>query len=444
MSTSTLKKSSDGLSKSWEVQSSLKPFYSGSKIDIHQNQINNSNGIGSGSSGGGQFGCLFNETLSIVDLETLAVKTNVLNEATPTSNTNNTNTNDGEVVHEGVTCFCLLPGKEEVVVAMASTYVLKHIHIGIASTSSTAVSNGSNAGTTGSGVSVIRTIKGHQMPILAMECDTTGSILATGSSDRIVRVFDIARGYCTHTFRNHSDIISIVRFIPSISMNSTNSDSDSDANNIDICSASDDKSIQIHNLGSNTQSEAFYEHMATPTCISLASSASVPELQLLASSGRDKVINLYAVQSSSTFTSNSSSSSKNKSKHMDNSVNKYTFIKTILMKTDELEAISFISMTKNTTNSSSKSKSNSKPSTKSDNCVECILAAGGSCGTLKIISIVYSTNDCVEYHLNYEYSLHTLLVQQIQYIPSIDELLVTTATPRSCGWMRLVRTVSGN
>lgn len=366
---STLKKSSDGLSRSWEVQSSLKPFYGGSKIDISCDVASNS----------GLFGCIFNETLSIVDLETLAVKTNVLNE----SNSDK----DSDIEQEGVTCFCLLPNKETVMVAMASTYVLKHMHIG------------------SSGVSVIRTIKGHQMPILAMECDASGSLLATGSSDRIVRVFDIAGGFCTHTFREHTDIISIVRFIPSIvNIIGSRGEGDTsvlvDANNIDLCSASDDKSMMIHNLGTNTQINAFYDHMATPTCISLTPSDAVPHLQFLASSGRDKVINLYAIEAES------------KKKQP---LNKYTFIKTILMKTDELECISFVKM--NATTCPIKKKK----------CVEAILAAGGSCGTLKIICITHYSHTSVEYRLNYEYSLHTMLVQQIHYIPGLDELLVSTS-----------------
>jgi WD40 repeat protein len=37
----------------------------------------------------------------------------------------------------------------------------------------------------------IRTIKGHQMPILTMEYDSTGTLVATGSADKTIKVIII-------------------------------------------------------------------------------------------------------------------------------------------------------------------------------------------------------------------------------------------------------------
>ena len=33
-----------------------------------------------------------------------------------------------------------------------------------------------------------------------------GTLVVTGSSDRSVKVWDIARGYCTHSFKDHTGI----------------------------------------------------------------------------------------------------------------------------------------------------------------------------------------------------------------------------------------------
>jgi WD40 repeat protein len=54
---------------------------------------------------------------------------------------------------------------------------------------------------------LIRSIKGHNMPILCMAYDATGTLVATGCADRNVRVFDIDKGYCTHNYKEHNDIV---------------------------------------------------------------------------------------------------------------------------------------------------------------------------------------------------------------------------------------------
>ena len=49
-----------------------------------------------------------------------------------------------------------------------------------------------------------RSFKAHETPVLALEYDNTGTLLATGSSDRTVKVWDVVGGYCTHNLRGHT------------------------------------------------------------------------------------------------------------------------------------------------------------------------------------------------------------------------------------------------
>lgn len=96
---------------------------------------------------------------------------------------------------ERVTCFAMHPNGEEIVVS-TQKFALRHWKIN----EKEKVCQ--------------RVIRAHQMPILAMAYDTTGTLVATGSADRSVRVWDIARGYCTHSFKDHTNVVQTVYFHP--------------------------------------------------------------------------------------------------------------------------------------------------------------------------------------------------------------------------------------
>jgi U3 small nucleolar RNA-associated protein 13 len=152
--------------------------------------------------------------------------------------------------NEVVTCFCMHPNGDEVVVSTMN-FLLRHYKL--------------------SDKSCERVIKGHTMPVLAMAYDPTGTLIATGSADRTVRVWDVARGYCTHNFRDHTDIIQSVYFHP-------------DPNRLLLFSCSEDKSIMIFDLIDNVSVACFKDHMSLPTGIALS-----PDGYIMASAGRDKV-----------------------------------------------------------------------------------------------------------------------------------------------------------
>ncbi|KAK1247817.1 hypothetical protein MKX07_000705 [Trichoderma sp. CBMAI-0711] len=60
--------------------------------------------------------------------------------------------------------------------------------------------------------SLVRTLKPHTTPVIVLAVDRTGTLLATGGTDGAIKVWDIAGGYVTHTFRGPSVLVSALRF----------------------------------------------------------------------------------------------------------------------------------------------------------------------------------------------------------------------------------------
>ncbi|KAL7790843.1 WD40 repeat-like protein [Trichoderma ceciliae] len=60
--------------------------------------------------------------------------------------------------------------------------------------------------------SLVRTLKPHPTPVIVLAVDRTGTLLATGGTDGVIKVWDIAGGYVTHTFRGPSVLVSALRF----------------------------------------------------------------------------------------------------------------------------------------------------------------------------------------------------------------------------------------
>jgi len=59
---------------------------------------------------------------------------------------------------------------------------------------------------------LLKTLKPHSTPVITAAIDKTGTLVATGSADGVIKVWDIRGGYVTHTFRGHSGIISALHF----------------------------------------------------------------------------------------------------------------------------------------------------------------------------------------------------------------------------------------
>ncbi|KAK5993427.1 putative U3 small nucleolar RNA-associated protein 13 [Cladobotryum mycophilum] len=88
--------------------------------------------------------------------------------------------------------------------------------------------------------SLVRTLKPHATPVVVLAVDRTSTLLATGGTDGVIKVWDIAAGYVTHTFRG-----------PSVLKNEKTEDSDDEneaATNFRLVSGSQDGKVRVWDL----------------------------------------------------------------------------------------------------------------------------------------------------------------------------------------------------
>nr|XP_039264607.1 transducin beta-like protein 3 [Styela clava] len=120
----------------------------------------------------------------------------------------------------------------------------------------------------------VRTWKAiHTSPILCMDFDATSTLLATGSSDSTIKIWDMLHQYCTHNLRGSQGVISVVKFHP---------------HDLQLFSASNDYVIRIWNLHTSRCICLLNGHVSAVTSLSFITKT---ESQIsLISGGRDSVL----------------------------------------------------------------------------------------------------------------------------------------------------------
>lgn len=110
-----------------------------------------------------------------------------------------------------------------------------------------------------------------------MDIEASGTLLATGTADGVVKVWDIVRGYCTHSFRGPAAIVGAVQFRPG-------------ADRLLLAALSDDGLLRLFDLHSRRAVAEQNAHLAAARAL-----AFTPEGAFMVTGGRDKVLNVWRV-----------------------------------------------------------------------------------------------------------------------------------------------------
>eukprot|EP00112_Aurelia_sp_Birch-Aquarium-sp1_P018301 Seg435.11 transcript_id=Seg435.11/GoldUCD/mRNA.D3Y31 product="Transducin beta-like protein 3" protein_id=Seg435.11/GoldUCD/D3Y31 len=112
----------------------------------------------------------------------------------------------------------------------------------------------------------------HNSPIICMVFDPTSTLLATGSTDSTIKIWDIVKQYCTHNFRGSQGVVHFVQFHP-------------DPEKLMLFSSSIDCKIRIWDLNTSKCVSSLEGHFSPVTSLTF-----LEENQNMISSGRDKVV----------------------------------------------------------------------------------------------------------------------------------------------------------
>lgn len=124
-----------------------------------------------------------------------------------------------------------------------------------------------------------RSWKGHTSPVLCMTHHSSAELLATGSADHSIRVWNSTQGFCTHNLKGvHGGVVSALRFHP-------------DPSKMELFSAGEDGSVAQWNL-MDGKSKTFKSHVSAVRSIDVS-----PDGRFLVSGGRDQVINIWDLSS---------------------------------------------------------------------------------------------------------------------------------------------------
>ncbi|KAK9465215.1 quinon protein alcohol dehydrogenase-like superfamily [Lipomyces arxii] len=125
---------------------------------------------------------------------------------------------------------------------------------------------------------LLRSFKAHDGPVIVMHIDTTSTLVASGSADGVVKVWDLAGGFNTHTFRGHTGVISAIRIFGV-----------KGGTRWQVASGSDDTQIKIWDLVKRRCVTTLEEgHVSVVRGLDFSTDGS-----RLISGGRDKVVNVW-------------------------------------------------------------------------------------------------------------------------------------------------------
>ncbi|XP_069125623.1 transducin beta-like protein 3 [Argopecten irradians] len=125
---------------------------------------------------------------------------------------------------------------------------------------------------------LVRTWKAiHTSPVSVMVFDKSSTLLASGSADSTIKMWDIEKQYCTHNLKGHHGVISVVEFHP-------------DADKLQLFSAADDYKVRVWDLRTSSCIAAVEAHVSVVTCLCFSEDG-----HTLYSAGRDSTVAVWDV-----------------------------------------------------------------------------------------------------------------------------------------------------
>ncbi|OCB85639.1 WD40 repeat-like protein [Sanghuangporus baumii] len=144
-----------------------------------------------------------------------------------------------------------------------------------------------------------RTIhKAHEAPVHVCKSDPTSSLLASGSADGVVKVWDIRRGYVTHIFKGHGGVVSalLFRYVRDTStVVNTQPELHLISASVDTCVRIFDLSPESSRSGNAKPIAVLEGHVSVPRALDVTSDG-----KWLISGGRDSVVLLWNLLGNST------------------------------------------------------------------------------------------------------------------------------------------------
>ncbi|KAF2832050.1 WD40 repeat-like protein [Ophiobolus disseminans] len=153
---------------------------------------------------------------------------------------------------------------------------------------------------------LLRTLRPHTSPVVTLAVDRTGTLVATGGADGVVKVWDIRGGYTTHTFHGHGGVVSALHFFE-VEVAQTEDTAESSKkrkrtksqqeegqatagaqeNNIEfrLASGAEDGKIRIWDLHKRKSTAVLDSHVSVVRSLQYS-----PKAKLLVSGSRDKTV----------------------------------------------------------------------------------------------------------------------------------------------------------
>ncbi|KAI3551072.1 WD repeat domain-containing protein [Colletotrichum abscissum] len=142
-----------------------------------------------------------------------------------------------------------------------------------------------------------RSLKPHGTPVVVLAVDRTSTLLATGGTDGAIKVWDIAGGYVTHTFRGPSVLVSALHFFEVAARSNENAskkgkkatqteeETTTTTTNWRLVSGSQDGKVRVWDLHKRAAVASLDSHVSNVQGLDYS-----PEQQAIVSASRDKTI----------------------------------------------------------------------------------------------------------------------------------------------------------